>query len=208
MLFPKHIFKQYGLPRTGTNYIKALIEKNYYAKVLANIGGWKHGYYCLSKQLDCIVSIKHPLSWLVSMYNHIKSSSKHFSINHVQETFSKFIISPFTIYRNQPLVDNPVKFWNEMYRHWLNIPRVFVIVYENVLINPYILDQLPVSRLKSPLEDIHQVLKPGHEKVYISNDKFDDSYYLEKKYLLNYTSDELDFVISNVDMDIFGRYYS
>lgn len=39
----KH-FKVYGCKRSGTNYISALLEKNFSnAKVFMNLGGWKHG---------------------------------------------------------------------------------------------------------------------------------------------------------------------
>jgi hypothetical protein len=36
--------KIYGLQRSGTNYLKAILEKNFYCRVLQNIGGWKHGF--------------------------------------------------------------------------------------------------------------------------------------------------------------------
>lgn len=35
--------KIYGLQRSGTNYLKALLEHNFDVRVLQNIGGWKHG---------------------------------------------------------------------------------------------------------------------------------------------------------------------
>lgn len=35
--------KQYGIQRSGTNYMRALLELNLNVRVLSNIGGFKHG---------------------------------------------------------------------------------------------------------------------------------------------------------------------
>ena len=42
MTSPKFV-KQHGMQRTGTNYVRALIEDNWDTKVLVNVLGWKHG---------------------------------------------------------------------------------------------------------------------------------------------------------------------
>ena len=39
------ILKQYGLERTGTNYLKRLVDLNFEIKVFASILGWKHGMF-------------------------------------------------------------------------------------------------------------------------------------------------------------------
>lgn len=44
--------KQFGVKRSGTNYIRALLMRNFDVTVLVNILGWKHGLY------------EPPMSWL------------------------------------------------------------------------------------------------------------------------------------------------
>ena len=68
--------KQFGLQRTGTNYLRILLESNYNVQILTNIGGWKHGFYnvpqIMKKELDCIVMCKNPFSWLVSLHSFLR----------------------------------------------------------------------------------------------------------------------------------------
>lgn len=46
-------FKQYGEMRTGTNYLKRLLEINFKdVEVFGSILGWKHGLYDLENNLD------------------------------------------------------------------------------------------------------------------------------------------------------------
>lgn len=46
-------FKQYGELRTGTNYLKRLIEINFKSvTVFGSVLGWKHGTYDLGNQID------------------------------------------------------------------------------------------------------------------------------------------------------------
>src|ERR1043166_2267642 len=43
--------KQYGLHRSGTNFLRVILQENYDVSVLTNIGGWKHGFYDLPQRL-------------------------------------------------------------------------------------------------------------------------------------------------------------
>lgn len=55
-------FKQYGEMRTGTNYLKRILEINYKdITVLGSILGWKHGLYDLNNSRD---STKSHIEWL------------------------------------------------------------------------------------------------------------------------------------------------
>lgn len=47
-------FKQYGEQRTGTNYIKHLIELNFHNSIVfASVLGWKHGLYEIGNGYQC-----------------------------------------------------------------------------------------------------------------------------------------------------------
>ena len=58
--------KQYGLQRSGTNYLAFLLEQNYYVDVWVNRGGWKHGPYTpINPEMHCIIISKNPFAWIV-----------------------------------------------------------------------------------------------------------------------------------------------
>jgi len=65
----KVYFKQYGAQRTGTNYIKRLLELNFSnAVVFSNLLGWKHGLYHLKSHRNSEQAANH-LDWINKKYN-------------------------------------------------------------------------------------------------------------------------------------------
>lgn len=60
-------FKQYGEMRTGTNYLKRLIELNFKnVEVFGSVLGWKHGLYDTQNSLDGTTS---HYEWLDKQHN-------------------------------------------------------------------------------------------------------------------------------------------
>ena len=65
------VVKQYGLRRSGTNLARALLLANYRVKVLVNKGGHKHDRHHpanFEEHPDLLVTVKHPLHWLYSVW--------------------------------------------------------------------------------------------------------------------------------------------
>ena len=101
---PKHVVKQFGLQRTGTNYLRQLLMHNYNARVLTNGGGWKHGRYkvkrVLGHEVDCVVMTKNLLSWLWSYYKYTGQNG----------TFVQFVTC-----------GTYIEHWNALNGHWLDV---------------------------------------------------------------------------------------
>lgn len=94
----KKKMKIYGLKRTGTNFLAKLLIRNFHVECPENYNGWKHGAYVqhlLGEEVPFIVVIKHPLSWIDSLYDHIDSNWG------------------FLRFANHYYWE-----WNNMYRHW------------------------------------------------------------------------------------------
>lgn len=152
-------FKQYGEMRTGTNYLKRLIELNFKnVSVLGSILGWKHGMYDLTNNRDETTS---HLEWLdkktkgnivysvdnLPLIKHNYDDLKHACSN------LKYLISikkpiPFILsYKkfrlpNKPLPVNVIvnlcKRYNSKYRDWLTLYErtdAMFVAHESVLLD-------------------------------------------------------------------------
>jgi len=166
--------KMYGLKRSGTNYTQKLLERNYRVKVHDNRGGWKHGPYIipnlLGKELNCVVVIKQPLAWLVSLYKHLQSPW------------------PFPMFANHYIHE-----WNSMYFHWLSVKpvqcKIIPVRYECLLqdkrkVCEKVAQQLGLEAKNKEFNLVERIIGPGGKEV---EKKFDVSYYVEKKYLVMYS---------------------
>jgi len=133
--------KEYGLHRSGTNFLRVILQENYQVVLLTNTGGWKHGYYellqRLGRELDIAICVKNPYAWLLSFYNHLQPEKKI--------TFAEFLRQPLNLERPERqdralIADGPAQLWVQMYEHWLGIElkdhRRFLFRYEEVLADP------------------------------------------------------------------------
>src|SRR5215475_11933188 len=133
--------KEYGLCRSGTNFLRVILQENYEVTLLTNTGGWKHGYYELPQrlgyELDVVISVKNPYAWLLSFYNHLQPEQAI--------SFAEFLQRPLNLQRPERqdralVADGPAQLWVQMYEHWLAIElknhRRFLFRYEDVLAEP------------------------------------------------------------------------
>lgn len=66
---PKVYFKQYGAQRTGSNYIRRLLELNFSNVIIfSNTLGWKHGLFHLKSYRDSEQAENH-WDWINKKYN-------------------------------------------------------------------------------------------------------------------------------------------
>jgi len=224
--------KQYGLHRSGTNYLRIILQENYHVSVLTNVGGWKHGFYelpqRLGRELDCAICMKDPYAWVHSFYNY----------RHPEKDipFSDFVRGKLTLVgpdgpEKSIVSDNPMKHWVRMHEHWLGVQlkdhQKFVYRYEDVLAAPYnsiqeLVQTLQLER-RRPLR--HRVarffgLANGEAKFFLPNirlgavpekykdkhfkrgETFDANRYTKQKYLDAFTPDLLGFANSQLDRDL------
>jgi hypothetical protein len=139
------MIKIYGVQRTGTNYLTALIEKNIKVEVFTHDFGWKHGdvawpsQYLVNtenkrsverqeylrklisnKRLIGIVLIKNPYTWIKSIERYAKKCWPH-----------ELTIEEYFNFYNQRY-KGYLEFWNTPTTRW-GYKHFFPVIYENLL---------------------------------------------------------------------------
>jgi hypothetical protein len=227
MIRTRKIIKQYGLPRSGTNYIKCFIEKNYFVRVLSNFNdcghalSWKHGKY-VPTTLDCFATIKDPYSWIVSFYKYTKSKwaswvkppwkieeSKLQSLD--QFVTSECVMCPYGVQvADDEFVDcepqaykTPIDYWNDMVDNWSK--HVLVFRFEDLL-GDFRYDAIERYRKNQQAETIKQVVLPGYEQSVLSNDLFDFGYYKEKQFMDSLSRQAIKIINDTVRLDLMTKF--
>lgn len=210
MLFSNKTLKQYGLPRSGSNYTKWMIENNYFAKVEVNIGGWKHGPH-MSSTKKSFCTIKNPYSWCVSIYNFVLRNfmQKKWSPFETKSelglrSIKYFIAEEFTIKSDKEtyFFENPIAYWNFAIKNW-NEGGSKIIRYEDLLDDPHkSLCSLDIKRKKQIFE-LDCVALPGMEKTILDKKtRFDHEFYIKKEYMKELDKECIDLININVDKDL------
>ena len=227
--------KQFGLHRSGTNFLRVILQENYQVSVLSLEGGWKHGPYevpeRLGREVDCVICVKNPYAWLVSIYNY----------RHPEKDvpFPDFVRSPIHIVGPDGpdrAIDkpNPVRLWVEMNEHWLSVKleshRLFVFAYEKVLAAPRESIQELVTTLKlqrrvplthrlktvvgAAAEEPEFFVPPRQlgalhdhykKKNLAAGTTFDPGQYTRQEFFKAFTPDLLEFVNENLRADLVTR---
>lgn len=145
-----------GALRSGTNYLKFLLEQNYEVTAGANAFGWKHaGVPVLARDsglaypdVPLAYIVKNPYSFVVSLsrYHQRKVTMGHEISIDGGEDFASFLISPVTIFDSQlagtPKLRfaNPVQYWNFIYWNLETLDqsrfRVAGFNYEDLICDP------------------------------------------------------------------------
>lgn len=196
--------KQYGEMRTGTCYLKVLLEKNFRnLYVSSNWLGWKHArprndaVRAREKgQLSFLVLVKDPFAWMWSILQGIANGygkMLHASSRH-----------PHNDYRLQKEL---VARWNRNYKAWLTCD--IKIRYEGLIMNyrrilQRVEKQLKLSRKKKHLHDIHAEVLPGEHVVSraFSRRKF----YVKRGYLKQLQPKTRKIIELGVDWDVMKEY--
>lgn len=156
------------MPRTGTNYLKLLVDKNFDVHWFPERSGSKHlppsealKRAVAAQEARCLVISKHPYSWIVSRMNFA----------------SKAIVK-----RNSDFIALLFDQWAKRQTAWLNLPHLLVR-YEDLIVDlEKELARIEVWGLerRGALENVAGVVdRLGREQI----DGFVTSRYLEKKYL-------------------------
>lgn len=233
----KNFFKQYGELRTGTNYLKRLIELNFEdCTVFGSVLGWKHGTYDLNNREDRTSSHK---EWVEKktrdgvVYS-VDDLPLRYSpdmlvdcIDHLNYIFSikkpiPFILS-YKKFRlpNKPLTDqhiiNLCRRYNDRYRTWLSMYLVsggVIVPYESLIMDiGHILLSL---ELKYGLERTNNTFTDESSPVKASTDvgliidrksKFNKDYYLAEEYMKEISPHQVRLIESLIDHELVESLY-
>ncbi|HEY8750122.1 MAG TPA: sulfotransferase domain-containing protein [Tepidisphaeraceae bacterium] len=208
-------FKVFGLQRTGTNLMAALLERNFHVQSLEPWTEWKHGpvrqpgLVWEGQAVRFILCVRDPYAWLGSCYRYFQkavardpSVPEQFRKNPSQ-TFEQFVT------RSCYEFENPVDRWNRMNKHWwkaLGSERAAVVRHEDQL-----QDQIPILEnmeraleLKRRGESLRRIRKrvdvvPGNQPV-------ERNYFLNREYLAEYSEHLLDFVRERLDRRVVSHF--
>ena len=119
-------YKIFGLQRTGTNLMAALLERNFRVLSLEPRTEWKHGPVgkvqrtWQGQAVRYVVCVRNPYAWLVACYRYFqkvkgldRSIAPQFERN-ASMSFDEFVMTPSYGF------DSPVARWNQMNLHWLS----------------------------------------------------------------------------------------
>ena len=190
--------KQYGIQRSGTNFLRAILELNFDCRILSNIGGIKHGRITnktdirqvktdlseeeidnidIMLQLDEIPKIvitKNVFAWIVSI--------------------SKYLNKPIT----ETFINEQLKRYIELNTHWIEECDM-IVTYEELIICPEITlntigTTLDLSRISKeiiiPKNRMHRGGDTPTETI-ISKQKFNIDYYKNNQYMKELTEEQI-----------------
>jgi hypothetical protein len=211
-------FKVFGLQRTGTNLIQALMGENFNVRYLTELEtGWKHGPptpSCFVEQSEptrFVLCVKNPYAWLTSCYRYFQRSyrrdqtmPRRFQLD-PQMSFEEFVLSPSYDF------PSPVHRWNLMYRCWLmTLPAQFTAVVRQ---EDQLLDQartLSLIEQQLRLKRRHDTLRVTDRQIDVNTavrGPMDPDPYLLRSYMGDFSLSLLRQVNRLLDrnlMDLFG----
>lgn len=218
----KPLVKQYGLPRSGTNALKAVLQANIDLTVLTAESGSKHSCCSDTGRSPVVVSVKDPYAWVESVWRYECRRRKR------AIELSAFILEPYEYndtWRSQLRFGTPMAAWNTMNRHWLYLEGAPVLaVRARDLCDPTQVERvlrsvgvafglgyewrggvdpvMPRHRMAATSGAVSA--KDDHQPVE-TDVIFDPAHYLERRYLSSYTAKDLLTVTSAVDWELAGE---
>ena len=224
---PAPILKVHGTYRSGSNYLKALLELNYDVDVRNGDGGFKHAPYpavfggsrWVPPPVPVLVTVKDPYSWLTSMWRYMNGKGARHTIG--GSTWERFLHDPLIVFDGDSdgfprfRFADPIDYWNAMYYNLLSLdPRVRHLVrYRDSLTDPIrvcdgIAKQFGLARSSPRFIDVRQRVRNmadrprSHIEDYVHESPFDPTYYLDREYLNEYSPADRRWVRHRVDSDI------
>jgi hypothetical protein len=223
-----------GLFRSGTNYVRTLLEWNYDVTVNYDGYGWKHAVvptFTNASQFTypdgkTLVVVKNPYSVLLSWYKYVINNGRNIRAD--TSTFGDFIRNRI-YYRddfNKSLAPeyyfpNPVQMWNSVVWNHVSVAEQtggFILEYEDLLRSPEetsnrIAHRLRLNRKSDEFVHPQNVVRNMGDRGsrdersrYVTKKEFDSSYYLDREYVREYCEDDLIFVARSLDADLIKRF--
>lgn len=223
--------KLFGAFRSGTNYVKTLLEVNYRVRVATNDGGFKHfpvparfrGAAFQPFPMPILLVAKDPYAWLTSMWVYVQGAGAR----HVRcgDDFARFLTDPLFV--TSPAHDDfpehrfasPVDYWNAINHSALSLSeeRRTTLRYESLLeaseqtvaevARRYDL-QMRRTTTSEGFRDTDQRTRNMMDRPrtdlddYVTDQSFDATPYLEHRYLEAFTDAQIDQVAARLDPDV------
>jgi len=220
-----------GALRTGTNYLKFLLEANYQITAAFSEFGWKHAGVPIFNHgsgfdypdVPVFYIVKNPYAFVMSLHRYYVEHRKNI-ISH--DAFDHFLTRPIVLFdsqlKNSPQMrfSNPIQYWNYIYWNLENLStekfRSIGFNYENLLADPEGIKALEqVFRFRkrtgrtivprNQLKRLTGVTADVAGGQYETEDSFDSSYYIEEKYLNDFSEAQLSFIRNELDPQLMAR---
>jgi len=214
-------FKIYGIHRTGTNYISALLMKNFNVKVFMNVGGCKHCHFIqypdesnLLNSVDNNTKRNTPVEFTLELFQKelvyfiVMIKNPYMWIRSIAE-FEKKLITPNYVIQK-------IQTWNDTYmnyKEYIMNGTAYLIKYEQLLKNreqtiQKIIDNFHLSQKYPSIIDINYKLGPNCDSDIERTlpIRFDKSMYIDCK-ITNYLSTDIIRIINNtIDKSLLDFY--
>jgi|10_taG_2_1085330.scaffolds.fasta_scaffold80598_1 hypothetical protein len=223
------IIKQYGLERTGTNYIKALLEYNLEdSRVLSNMFGLKHEKYIkpnlvtYNPNTDKNVITDIPPGQIAAIKNKFINKEIYYVII-IKNPYS-WVISynncQWIAANNGPLnkdkINRYIKRWNTVNKDWIdnilkpNTDKSFGVFYNDLISQPDVIIKMISEKFNIPIspvfKNINNLMVPGTDvcsSKNISGAIFNKKdYYLNEGYMKEIHPQFIEIINNSIDNDI------
>jgi len=200
------LVKLWGLPRSASNYLKALLERNYYIYAAQNCSGWKHGFFQWASTNNILVA-KRPLPWLHSMWKYTQQKTD-LGLPHGMN-FQQWLRSPLLIAVNKTSYRNPIVYWNKMIEHWLDIPELKIITYKELVQDPEAVlnNYFQEFRINRNFDFCTKIWNPSAEQLNEGTQDHDNTKYLQNLYLQHYAQVDIEWVQRELDHGIYQKVF-
>lgn len=221
---PKVHLTMHGAFRSGTNFVKTLLEVNWDVQVHNGRGGFKHApipalFADATWTVPDVVPIgvvKDPWAWLVSMWRFVEDrGGRHVEVG---ETWSAFLRSPIVVtdatFEGFPRFwyASPVDYWLAM-ADSITSSTAWWVRYEDVLAAPWEVmargaEQLGLDRTSDdfvvPRTRTMNMRDRGRSRLdeYVSSDVFDAAWYRDEAYLAEFSPEDRAAVILRLDRGV------
>ena len=223
--------KLFGAFRSGSNYLRSLLELNYDVRVLSGIGGFKHapvpavfeGEEFRPFPWPILATVKDPYAWLVSMWRYVNDVGAKHTIH--GSSWGAFLTEPLIVF--QAKLDgfpkyrfaNPVDYWNAISYNLLSLPDASrrIVRYEDVLEAPErecaaVATQFGLERVSGAFTNVNQRVRNMGDKQrrretgeYVRDEAFDPAPYRDRAFEAQFSKRERRAVHDALDADICRR---
>lgn len=221
-----------GALRSGTNYLRFLLERNFTCRVSYHAYGWKHAgvpiLHATTRMrypdLPILFVVKNPHAFLVSLH--------HYRCRHDRNmiaplAWQEFLRRPLVLYDRdrskspQLRFANPVQYWNQLYWNLAFLPadrfRVRGLRYEDLLAEPQARASEAAAALGLrrragdfllPQDEVSRMKdrRPSRRNPWTTGRPFDPGYYVRRDYLSHFSARDLDFVAGELDQTLVDHF--
>jgi hypothetical protein len=221
-----------GAFRTGTNYVRFLLEQNFQCRILYDAYGWKHGgvpvvtrYSGLAyPSIPVVYVVKHPAAFITSLYDYFIDKNRNIA---APTDWASFLREPLVIFDSKPEESsqmrfaNPMQYWNFIYWNLSTLPAArfqsFGLRYETVLENPQgeigrVAEALGLHRKSEGFSLPEGKLARMNDKQRfepqkaVTTETFNAVLYRNNSYLNRYADADLDVLRAELDPQLMARF--